>query len=131
MLSDQQTAAAHRQTGVSGDSKCPFTQNNRNVLSTYIEMLLRFSSLESKVGAPERRYSGQHIQISECSDPRHLRTHLSWLTCLNIDMLMVLSPVAMEDSVSLAPHMTGSSDFMVPIWNFFCFFHSSDRVVTV
>lgn len=130
-------------------SKCPFTQNNLYVFSMYIEILVCFSFLESKVGATERRYTGQHIQISEFSDPRfrsiyrinswisswltmcHLRTHLSWLKCLNIDMLMVLSPVAMEELVSLAPRMTGSSDFIVLIWNFLVFFHISDEVVAV
>lgn len=43
----------------------------------------------------------------------HLQTHLSWLNCLTVDMLMVLSLVAIEELVSLAPHMTRSSDFIV------------------
>lgn len=78
VLSDQQTAAAHRQTGVSGDaSKCPFTQNNLYVFRMYFKILVCFSFLESKVGATERRYTGQHVQFSEFSKPP-LQKHLPY-----------------------------------------------------
>lgn len=56
-------------------SKCPFTQNNLYVFRMYIEILVCFSFLESKVGATERRYTVQHVQISEFSDPP-LQKHL-------------------------------------------------------